>query len=1147
MNSRWAGHQWMRPIAAVLPAVLLLNACSNKGPQAGELLLSAANYSVEEGAGTATITVFRNGPNLTQARVNYAVSAGTATAGSDFTAVSGTLSWDVGDAEPKTIVVPILEDTIIEGNETFTVTLSDPFLADLGAPSMATVTIIDNDAVGDSVGLVGNQIVTFNRAAPANATSVVTVSGLAAGETLLGLDRRPADGALIALSSAGKLYTLNAGTGVATLKSTLIADATDTTSPYTSLSGTRFGVDFNPVPDRLRVVSDTGLNLRINVDTGATITDGVINGAATGYSTAAYTNSFAAACRTALYTIDAQGNQLLLQNPPNDGTAVVVGPLGVDVDTVNAFDIATDAAGANSALAALSVGGSTALYSINLGTGAAIRIANLPLATSAYSGLALSIATGSRPQAAGDTLGLSESGKLVSFNRAAPAKLCTATAISGVGAGETLVGFDTRPADGLLYALSSGSKIYTVDKATAAATLKSTLTVALAGSEFGVDFNPVPDRLRVTSDTGQNLRIDVSTGATTTDGALNVGGSARGATAVGYTNSLAGGNAATLTTTTYYLDSANDQLLTSTNPNAGELSVVGSLGVDISGINGFDINGSDNTATIAVNAQGTATTTLHTIDLTTGAASASLGTVGGGERLLGVTAFAAPAVATVYGLTSNDELVKFSPAIPGTVTTVGTLSGLQGGESVLGLDFRPSTGKLYALTSAGKLYTVDTATAALTAASTLSADATDNTSPFTAIGTDTAYGVDFNPTGPVALRIVGNAGQNLRVGNPDTGNTFTDTGLSYGAFGISAAAYTNSFAGTTATSLFVIDPTTDRLFLQAPPNDGVLKDRGPLGVDASSVNGFDIVGADAAYAALTVGAETALYRIDVTSAWVASRATRIAAIGTTGSVKGLAIATAMVAPADPTIVALVRSAGVDTLVSFASSAPAAVSAPVIISGLAVGEVLIDIDFRPATGALYGLSASGAVYTIDTATGVATAAAALTADPTDTTAPYTGLAGATFGIDFNPVPDRLRVVTDAGQNLRINVGNGITITDGTLTRPPQAVAAAYTNSFRASTATQLFVIDGNSAGLSLQAPPNDGVLRSINALGVNLTNASAIGFDIAGGANGFVLAALVVDGATQSSLYRVNLATGQATLVAPIGASTPLRALSIEVK
>ena len=1142
MNSRWAKS----PIAAVLPAVFLLNACSNKGPQAGELLLSAASYSVEEGAGTATITVFRNGPNLTQARVSYAVSAGTATAGADFTTVSGTLSWDVGDADPKTIVVPILEDTLIEGVETFTVTLSDPFLADLGSPSTATVTIIDNDGVGDSIGLVGNQIVTFNRAAPSTATSVVTVSGLTAGETLVGLDRRPADGALIALSTAGKLYTINAGTGVATLKSTLIADATDTTSPYTSLSGARFGVDFNPVPDRLRVVSDTGLNLRINVDTGATITDGVINGAATGYSTAAYTNSFGAACRTALYTIDAQTNQLLLQNPPNDGTAVVVGPLGVDVDAVNAFDISTDVSGANSALAALSVGGSTALYSINLTTGAATRIASLPLATSAYSGLALSIASGSRPQAAGDTLGITESSKLVSFNRAAPAKLCTSTAVSGLGAGEALVGFDTRPADGLLYALSNGSKVYTVDKSTAAATLKSTLTTALAGSEFGVDFNPVPDRLRVTSDTGQNLRIDVSTGATTVDGALNVSGSARGATAVGYTNSLAGGNAATLTTTTYYLDSANDQLLTSTNPNAGELSVVGSLGVDISGINGFDINGSDNTATIAVNTQGTTTTTLHTIDLATGAASATLGTVGGGERLLGVTAFAAPAVATVYGLTSSDELVKFSPAAPGTVTTVGALSGLQGGESVLGLDFRPSTGKLYAFTSAGRLYTVDTTTAALTAASTLAADATDTSDAFTGLTTDSAYGVDFNPTGPVALRIVGNAGRNLRVANPDVGNTFTDGALSYGAFGVSAAAYTNSFAGTTATSLFVIDPTTDRLFLQAPPNDGVLKDRGPLGVDASRVNGFDIVGVDAAYAALTVGAETALYRVDVTSAWAAARATRIGAIGAAG-VKGLAIATATIAPVDPTIVALVGTAGVDALVSFVASAPATVSAPVLITGLAVGESLVDIDFRPATGALYGLSASGSVYTIDTATGVATAAAALTADPTDTTAPYTALAGTTFGIDFNPVPDRLRVVTDAGQNLRINVGNGITITDGALTRPPQAVAAAYTNSFRASTATQLFVIDGNSAGLSLQAPPNDGVLKSVNALGVNLTNASAIGFDIAGGANGFALAALVTDGATQSSLYRVNLATGQATLVAPIGAATPLHALSIEVK
>ena len=63
---------------------------------------------------------------------------------------------------------------------------------------------------------------------------------------------------------------------MATFKASLLA-ATGDDNPYTALTGSQFGVDFNPVADRLRVPSDSGLNLRINADTGATTTDGTIN------------------------------------------------------------------------------------------------------------------------------------------------------------------------------------------------------------------------------------------------------------------------------------------------------------------------------------------------------------------------------------------------------------------------------------------------------------------------------------------------------------------------------------------------------------------------------------------------------------------------------------------------------------------------------------------------------------------------------------------------------------------------------------------------------------------------------------------------------------------------------------------------------
>jgi hypothetical protein len=90
------------------------------------------------------------------------------------------------------------------------------------------------------------------------------------------------------------------------------------------------------------------------------------------------------------------------------------------------------------------------------------------------------------------------------------------------------------------------------------------------------------------------------------------------------------------------------------------------------------------------------------------------------------------------------------------------------------------------------------------------------------------------------------------------------------------------------------------------------------------------------------------------------------------------------------------------------------------------------------------------------------------------------------------------------------------------------AAAYTNSFAGTTATMLFDIDGASSTLALQNPPNDGTLSNIGALGV--TVAGDGGMDIAGGANGLVLAALRTSAAGPSSLYRIDLATGAATLV-----------------
>ncbi len=232
--------------------------------------------------------------------------------------------------------------------------------APVSTPPPAAVT------AGDVVVLTAsNRLVSFNRDTPGSARTTASVTGLQPGESLVGIDYRPADGLLYGVGSSGRIYTLNPETGAATLKSTLGADTSDTSAPYTALAGTDFGVDFNPVADRLRVVSNTGQSLRINVDTGATTTDGNINGGAanTAVTGSAYTNSFAGTASTTLYALDSATDTLYVQNPPNNGTLATPVALGVDGGAVNGFDID---ARTNMGYAVMTVAGARTLYTINL-------------------------------------------------------------------------------------------------------------------------------------------------------------------------------------------------------------------------------------------------------------------------------------------------------------------------------------------------------------------------------------------------------------------------------------------------------------------------------------------------------------------------------------------------------------------------------------------------------------------------------------------------------------------------------------------------------------------------------------------------------------------------------------------------------------
>jgi len=232
-------------------------------------------------------------------------------------------------------------------------------LAVAGAVAVSALMTTAAHAQGRIVGLVdGKTIVTIDPASK-KVTSTVNVSG--AG-MLLGIDVRPADGMLYGVTSDGNIVTIDVASGKATMKSKL-------SEPWPRSAATTF--DFNPVADRLRLMSAEGVSWRINVDDGKVIVDGshkykegtgqprVVAGA--------YTNSFKDTKATALYNVDAATNSLVMQAPPNDGVLVAVGPLGITVNGTVAFNIVSSGPDQNEAW--LVTGG--ALYSVDLKTGKA--------------------------------------------------------------------------------------------------------------------------------------------------------------------------------------------------------------------------------------------------------------------------------------------------------------------------------------------------------------------------------------------------------------------------------------------------------------------------------------------------------------------------------------------------------------------------------------------------------------------------------------------------------------------------------------------------------------------------------------------------------------------------------------------------------
>lgn len=206
----------------------------------------------------------------------------------------------------------------------------------------------------------------------------------------------------------------------------------------------------------------------------------------------------------------------------------------------------------------------------------------------------------------------------------------------------------------------------------------------------------------------------------------------------------------------------------------------------------------------------------------------------------------------VFALTNANQLLRFNESRPDRILSTVSISGLQSNERVLGIDFRPLTGELYAVGSSNRLYTVDPSSGM--------AQQVGSSTFAVALDFDKEIGVDFNPQAD-RLRIVTDKGQNLRVvprlgmandgavvdGDAMTAGVQPDKPLNFmkgdrnsGTPNAVGAAYINNVANAQSTVLYNIDSDRDILVTQTPPNDGVLNTVGKLGVNASDVVGFDI-------------------------------------------------------------------------------------------------------------------------------------------------------------------------------------------------------------------------------------------------------------------------------------------------------------------
>lgn len=252
--------------------------------------------------------------------------------------------------------------------------------------TLSTALLLAAPMLASALPMVGltedNRLAYFDSDAPGTILYSTGIFGLQAGERVLGIDTRPANTQLYALSSLGQILVISPQLGVV---------GRIGTGGININPAARYGVDFNPVVDRFRIIADDDSNQRANPDTGALVSvDAALSPAGDKVSTAYDRSTPTAPALSTQFVIDSTTDSLGRQGgidgspSPNTGLITEIGPLGVNISPVAGFDISPS----GEVSASFVVGGQRGLYRINLTNGAATLVgafpANLTIADITY-------------------------------------------------------------------------------------------------------------------------------------------------------------------------------------------------------------------------------------------------------------------------------------------------------------------------------------------------------------------------------------------------------------------------------------------------------------------------------------------------------------------------------------------------------------------------------------------------------------------------------------------------------------------------------------------------------------------------------------------------------------------------------------------